>query len=312
MKQKFIVDFQLNDKLQNEEFAIKQFKFGKTHDGRDYVDVLLSDKTGEIQGKIWQDEIASCETVKPGDIVRLSGHVGEFKDKQQLKISFLQKIEDFNLPDFLPTTEKDPEEMWTRVKAYMDKIEDADIAKLINNIFSDDFINDYKKAPAAEKIHHAYLGGLMEHTLEMLDLSAVICEHYQDLDKSLLIGGIILHDIGKLQELHVDHTIYRTTAGSLAGHISLGAMMVDKEIQKIKNFPKEKKVKLLNIVLSHHEKLEFGSPVKPMTAEAFAVAYIDNLSAKVNTADQVVKNYSSGDHEYSDRIFALDTKLYLN
>ena len=128
---------------------------------------------------------------------------------------------------------------------------------------------------------------------------------------NLLISGVLLHDLGKLEELAIGNTIYRTVQGYLVGHLPLGAIMIDKEIDKIKDFPIEDRSKLINCILGHHEKLEFGSPVRPMTREAFALAHIDNLSAKVNTANQLVEDQSENDEEFTDRNFALETKLYL-
>lgn len=312
MKQTYIKDFRFGAQLTNEQFAVKNIRQGKTQAGKAYFDVTLSDRSGEVDGKIWEMNISNCAEVQIGDIVELSGKVEEFRDKQQLNITFMQKASQFEIGDFLPKSAKDQEALWKTVQSNIKKIKSKHIQKLIDCFFLDkEFVAEFKFAPGAERIHHAYIGGLLEHTAEMLDLANSLTDNYPDLDKDLLLCGVLLHDCGKMQELKVDHTIYRTVEGALVGHISLGAFMVEKAISAIKDFPAETRVKIINMILGHHEKLEFGSPMKPMTREAFALAHIDNLSAKVNTADKTVKDAENSEQEFSEKNFALDTKLYL-
>ncbi|MBT5502711.1 HD domain-containing protein [Candidatus Falkowbacteria bacterium] len=309
----FIEDLQTGDKLVNEQFAVKSIRNGKTSAGKDYTDLTLGDKTGEIMGKIWESNLGNCQEPKLGQVVELSGTIDEFRNKLQIKITFLQQADDFNLSNFLPTSKKDQELLWQTVEANIKLIKGKYLKSLVESFFKEEsFAEKFKLAPGAENIHHAYVGGLMEHVVEMLNLGNSILTDFEDLNRDLLITGILLHDIGKMQELAIDHTIYRTLEGNLAGHISLGVISIDKEIDKIKNFPTELRAKVLNLVLGHHEKLEYGSPVKPMIPETFALAYIDNLSAKVNTAQKVINENKNSDAEYSDRNYALETKLYLN
>jgi len=312
MKSKFIKDLQFSDELTAEEFAVKNIRKGKTLYQRDYINLMLTDKTGEVEAKIWEDKIPACEIVEEGDIVELSGKVGEFKDKQQITVTYMKKIDQFELENFLPKTQKDPDKLWKKIKNAIAEVKDPFLTKLLNNFFTNkEFTEKYKQAPAAEFIHHAYIGGLMEHTVEMLDCSEGLSKNNPQINNDFLICGILLHDLGKVEELGVRHSIFRTLEGNLVGHISLGAIMVDKEISKIKDFPAETRVKILNMILSHHEKLEFGSPVKPMTIEAFALAHLDNLSAKVNTAIRVKNEGENAAAEFSAKNFALETRLYL-
>ncbi len=308
----FIKDFETNQKLTNEQYAIKSLRHGITANGKSYIDLVLTDKSGEVAGKIWENNIDNCQKTEIGKVVEISGSVDEFRDKHQVNISFLQNCEKFDLSNFLPTSTKDLDLLWKTILANIKMVKDKNLKKLLQNFFDDsEFTEQFRKAPGAEFIHHAYIGGLMEHVVEMLNLANTILIDNEDLDKDLLITGVLLHDIGKMQELAVEHTIYRTIEGTLAGHISLGTIEIDKQIATIKNFPRELRAKILNIILSHHERLEFGSPVRPMTPEAFALCYIDNLSAKVNTARKVVNDNQNSDAEYSDKNFALDTKLFL-
>jgi len=313
MKTKFIKDFELNDKLTSEQFAIKSIRYGKTADGRNYVNLTVGDKTGEIDAKIWEGDINNCQKVNEGDIVELSAIVSEYKDKQQLKITYLQKVENFDLENFLPTTSKDIDELWSSIKESISQISDLHLKKLVNSFFADkDFALNIKKCPAAQWVHHAYIGGLLEHLSEMLQLSAVVSQNYPRINKDLLITAILLHDIGKTEELNVTHTITRTLSGSLVSHVTQGALMVDKAITKQKDFPEDLRLKILHLILSHHGQLEFGSPVKPMTIEAIALHYLDNLSAKINTAEHFISEFSGADAEFTSEIKFLDnSKLYL-
>ncbi|HMB25845.1 MAG TPA: HD domain-containing protein [Patescibacteria group bacterium] len=310
MKNKFINELAINEKITGQEFAIKGVKCGKTVQGKDYFDLILSDKTGEITGKIWEDNMSNCQEPEKGQVVSLSAEVKEFRGKPQLDISFLEQSRDFDLQSFLPASEKNIDDLWQTVQANVEQIKHPDLKRLLNSFFGDkDFVEKFKKAPGAEKIHHAYLGGLMEHVVEMLNLAHSLFESYPELDKDLLITGVLLHDVGKMQELGFDTCIYRTLEGNLIGHISLGAIWVDKKMEQ--NFPRELRAKLLNMLLSHHGRQEFGSPVLPMSRESLALAHIDNTSAKVSTADRIIQENKDSEEDFSDRDFFLKSKIYL-
>jgi len=312
MKTSFIKDFQAGDKLSNEQFAVKETRKGKTQDGRDYIDLILADKTGDIAGKIWDGDIPHCDACSSGDIVTLSGLISEFRDKMQLKITFLQRTTDYDLADFLSQSKKDQTALWQIVEQAIAEVKNKFLRKLLDSFFgNEEFAERFRKAPAAEKMHHAYLGGLMEHTVEMLNIRQTVATDFPELDHDLLIAGILLHDIGKMDELGVSHTIYRTTAGYLLSHITLGALTVDKAIATIKDFPEDLRLKVIHQMISHHGQLDFGSPVKPMTREAIALHYLDNLSAKMNSAEKAYSDNVGGEHDFSDFIYALDAKLYL-
>jgi 3'-5' exoribonuclease len=312
MKEKFIRDLQFGDNITSEQFAVKSVKKGKTMNGKDFYDLNLSDKTGEIMGKIWEDKIDACQKCNEGDVIELSGKVTEFKDKQQLVISFLQVVKDFELENFLPQSEHDVAELLETIKKSISKIKDKHIKELLNYFFTNkQFLEKYKQAPAAEFIHHAYVGGLAEHTVEMLEVAKTLLKFYPEISSDLLTCGVILHDVGKIEELAVSHTITRTLPGSLVGHIPLGANTVNRAILELKDFPEDLHAKILHLVLSHHGQLEFGSPVKPAIPEAFALAYIDNLSAKINTAIKIKKENENSNSDFSNYHFALENKLYL-
>lgn len=312
MKTKFIKELTNGDKFSDEKFATKNVVPSKTKDGRDYLDLIVSDKTGEINAKVWEATLENCGNIKPGDIVALTGKVEEYRGKLQLNVSFLQKTDDFDMADFLKTTDKDIEKMWEVVEERVAKVEDASLKKLAKYFIEDEeFVKDFKQFPAGERMHHAYLGGLLEHTVEMLNLSETVSASFPNINMDLLTVGIILHDIGKLEEYTIDNAIHRTTLGNLIGHTVLGALRISKAMDEVKNFSKELNRKLTHMILSHQGKLEFGSPIRPSTREAVALYFLDDLSAKVNAADRIITDLQDSEREFSEYSRSLDTSLYL-
>ena len=289
MKEKFIEDLKVDEKLTDFKVVVKSIRKGKTANNKDFIDIIISDKTGELPGKIWEDGIKNCEDFEIGDIISLSGKVGEFRERQQVIITFLQKTEDFNLADFLPTADIDVEKVYEKILKEIDGSKNPFTKKLLTSFFKDKEMSKIiKEAPAAEKIHHAYVGGFLEHVNEMLDLAKATAKNYPDIDFDVLLVGILLHDIGKTRELNINHTIYRTVEGHLLGHLSIGLIMVSDAIGKIKDFPDELRIKILHLIITHHGRLEYGSPMLPMTREAHALCHIDDLSTKVNIADKYI------------------------
>lgn len=312
MKNLYIRDLKVDDKLTNFLVVIKSIRKGKTSNNKDFIDVIISDKTGDLPGKIWEDGINNCDSFDIGDIVSISAKVGEFREQPQVIITFLQKVTDFDISDFLPTSDKDIEGLYANILKEIDKMENKYLNKLVNYFFVDSKNSKIiKNAPAAEKIHHAYVGGYIEHVSEMLDIAKTTFRHYKELNFDLLLTGVLLHDIGKTKELAIKHTVYRTTEGFLIGHLGLGLIMVSDVINGIKGFPDDLRVKVLHLIMSHHGKLEYGSPILPMTREAYALCHIDDLSTKLNVADKLISSNQDSDQDFSDRHFALQTKLYL-
>jgi len=312
MKEKCIKNLQPGDQVANFLVVVKEIKKGKTSQNKDFIDVVLGDRTGEIVGKIWEDNLANCDQFEVGQIISLGGKVNLFKDKPQLIISYLQKENNADQADFLPVSEQDIEVLFKSIQKHVDDLENDFLKKLAKVFFKDSaFVEKFKHAPAAERLHHAYVGGYVEHISEMLALADTLCEKYPRIDKDLLIIGVIFHDIGKLEELGLNSTIYRTIAGSLVGHLILGALSIDKAIDSIKDFPKLLRTKVMHLIASHHGKIEFGSPILPQTREAVALCQLDDLSTKVNVADKAIAANQSNDADFTDKIFALDTKLFL-
>jgi 3'-5' exoribonuclease len=311
MKTNYVKDLKKGEALHGEYFAIRAVKELKTKKGDLYLDIKFQDFTGEITGKVWKDSIAQCDTYEEGKIVAVDATVDEFNGSLQLTVFAMAEQRDFNPEDFMPSSGHDKKEMFSRYTDYIKSVKDPYISELLHNIFVKDhqFAMQFIDAFAGEKAHHAYSGGLLEHFLELLDFAEPIYKVYPNVNRDILIAGIMLHDIGKIFELPVDLTVSRSREGHLLGHIVQGIVFVKEHIDKVEGFPAVLKDQILHMIASHHGKLEFGSPVKPMTIEAIALHFVDNLSTKLNIATRV-ENQCNND--FSNFEFLLDGRLYVD
>jgi len=218
MKTRFVKDLEAGEEIMGLSFALNTYENKTAANGSQYLNLALSDKTGEINAKIWEDNLNKCDKASVGDIVAIDGTVSAYKGSLQITIKSMQKLEvDKNdLSDFLPTSKADIDKLFKNIEKTIISFDNQYIKKLLSNIFKDkDFQQKFKQAPAAEKIHHAYLGGLVEHLSEMLGLAEKLCELYPNINKDLLIAGVLLHDTGKMDELTMTTCVQRTTAGYL-------------------------------------------------------------------------------------------------
>lgn len=307
MKKLFISDLKNGDSIFGEIFAVKQYKKGATRNNKPFIDIELVDNSGSIKGKIWSDDMASCQTANEGDVVTVNGTIEEFMGTPQLKITNLTKTETFDLADLQQKTKFDVEKMWSDVNEAILTIKNPHIKSLLENVFNDDFVKKFKNAPAAFRVHHAYVGGLLEHTWEMLQIAKALKGHYPKINMDLVNAGVILHDCGKVDELAIQTAIQITDEGKLLGHIYLGAQKVNQLAPK--DMPKDLLNEIIHIVLSHHGSLEFGSPVLPKTTEAIAVNAMDQASSKTNMAYGHIHG-ELGDERYTQYVSHLGTELY--
>lgn len=312
MKKLFVKDLKSGDSIFGELFAVKQYKRGSTKNNRPYIDLILGDNSGTLKAKIWADDFAYCETVKEADIISVTGTIGDFQGERQLKITNLSKVENFENADFQPRSELDPEAMFEKIITVKDSIKDKDLQKLFTAFFEDkEAVLKYKATSAAFINHHAYAGGLLEHTTEMIELAKALCKTAPTLNKELLLTGVVFHDIGKIYEFEVTTTVTITTKGKLHGHIFMGAELV-KSYGKKYNLSEEVIDELIHMILSHHGKLEFGSPVLPKTPEAIALGMIDDLSAKMNAAFSQIAGVNDSGSCFTEFHRALGTELYIS
>lgn len=284
MKKLFIKDLRAGD-LVDDIFVLSEKAMAQKRDGNNFLNIILSDKTGHLKGVIWDrvDEISAATT--SGDFVQANGSVSEYKGVLQFVVKNMTAIpaDSTNPSDFLPATRRDIDKMFLRLLKIVASMEAGHIKKLFEAFFNDmDFVRKFKTAPAAKKMHHAYIGGLLEHTLSMALLADRIAGHYSGVDRDLLLAGAILHDIGKIREFNYKYSIDYSDEGRLLSHIVIGVMMLDEKLEAVEDFPPEQAVLLRHMIISHHGTREFGSPEPPKTIEAVLLNYIDEIDAKVN------------------------------
>ncbi|MCX5831858.1 MAG: HD domain-containing protein [Deltaproteobacteria bacterium] len=286
----YIRDIKSGDKV-GDYFLVAEKNLAFSQKGAPYLNVRLKDKTGELDGKIWDNAREWDKAFKKGDIVRIEARSANYKNVIQLSIMELKKAadEDITLSDYLPAARRDGGEMLAELMIIVESVDNPHLKALLNAFFRDEEIADlFKRAPAAKGFHHIYLGGLLEHTLSVARLLDLACAQYEGIDRDLLLTGGILHDIGKIYELSYGRTVDYTDEGRLVGHIVMGAEMVDKRIAALEDFPAHLALKLRHVMLSHHGDLEYGSPKRPKTVEALIVHFMDDLDAKVNAFQEFI------------------------
>lgn len=288
MKRQFIGDLAPGDSV-DDVFALAEKAVSVKKNGENFLTFRFADRTGDIRGVAWDDVATIGAAANSGDFVRVTANVSEFRGTPQFTVRGLARCdpESIRPEDFLATT-RHPlgvDGMFDRlVKTVQETVTDPHLRALMDAFFADaDFVRRFKIAPAAKGMHHAFIGGLLEHTLSMTVLVRKIAGHYKgSLDESLLMVGTVLHDIGKIREFVYDTFIGYSDEGKLVGHISIGCGMVDEKTATLPDFPAETAWKVKHMIISHHGTKEFGSPVTPMILEAVLLNLIDNIDAKMN------------------------------
>ncbi len=265
-----------------ESYLLIKSQINTARNGKAYGALTLGDRSGQVEAKLWDNADDLLRPLQAGQVVRVSGRVDSYQGRAQLVLDHIA-VDDSAAPgDFLPASPKDPAELWKLIDQARAKVKNKFLKKLLKAFFDDPaFREEFGQAPAAKAAHHAYVHGLLEHTASVASLASAIAGQYPDMDADLLITGALLHDIGKTKELTLGPPMDFTDAGRLEGHIVIGVRMLDERLAKIKDMPLAATEMLRHLILSHHGALEFGSPVKPMTAEAFALNMVDDLDAKL-------------------------------
>ncbi len=284
MKKKFITDIRAGDWV-DDIFVLSEKILSQKKDGNNFLNITLSDKTGTIKGVVWDNVDQIAAGITSGDFAHVNGSVSEYRGTLQVVIKIMEPFPSDRIDpsDFLPQTSRDIEGMFERLVKRMNSITTDYLKALIDAFFKDkEFVNKFKTAPAAKKMHHAYIGGLLEHTLSMTSLADKIAGHYSGINRDLLLSGAILHDIGKVDEFEYQFKIDYSDKGRLLNHIVIGLKMVDEKLSEIKYFPEDQVLLLKHLIVSHHGTREFGSPEPPKTIEAVLLNYIDEIDSKVN------------------------------
>ena len=286
-----------------------------------YLQAKFGDTSGSIWAKCWERAEDAAAMFEPGDIIHIKGVVESFKGRLQLifalggiEISAESVSDAESVSEYLPRTSKNVDLIFNEIVKTAESMENEYLKAVVSSLLNDlDFIDSFKKAPAAKIHHHNYIGGLLEHTWSVMVLCKTISRQYPELDKDLLLSGAILHDIGKTAAYEFKFRIDVTEEGGLVNHIVLGYQMVEERIRQIKGFPRELELRLLHLILSHHNYGEWGSPVKPLFAEAEALFLADMLDAQLNEFSQQQKYEAAKGKEgvWSGFSRRLDRFLYL-
>jgi 3'-5' exoribonuclease len=266
-------------------FAVSSMSVRDKKTGGDqYLALTLTDKTGTMEARMWDDFASAIASCSEGCYVKVQGQVAKYQGKYQITLTKMRlaAVSEVDTADFVPTTKFDIGEMWAELRGYVDTFANPDLRRLVFAFLDDEAIGAaYREAPAAKVLHHAWIGGLLEHVLTLVRVCRAAAPFYPEVDPDLLITGAILHDIGKVRELSWGTTFSYTLEGQMIGHISIAQGMLREKIATLPNFPEKLRVLVEHMILSHHGKYEFGSPKLPMTPEAILLSALDDVEAKM-------------------------------
>ena len=289
---KYIKDFHDGDRI-NDIYLCKHKQSAVTKTGKPYDNVILQDKTGAIDAKIWEPNSAGIEDFDVLDYVDITGEVSVFNGALQLSIKRVRKCceGEYDPREYLPVSKYPIDEMFDQLLSLVDSIENEYLKKLLNKFFreDEDFIKKFKNSSAAKSVHHGFVGGLLEHTLSVTKLCNYYCKHYPILKRDLLLSAAMLHDIAKTRELSAFPVNDYTDEGNFLGHIVMGVEMVGEKIRQIDGFPSLLEAEIKHCIVSHHGEYEYGSPKKPAIIEAVALNYADDIDAKIETFKEMLE-----------------------
>jgi 3'-5' exoribonuclease len=282
-KQQFVSSLKPGETV-DDVFVLSEKNLAQKKDGKNYLNLSFMDRTGTLKGVLWDNVEETVEQISAGDYVQVKGSVSEYRGMLQLVVRTATRsaAEHVEPTDFLPVTTRNIDAMFAKLCQITDSLKTACFHDLFRQFWADaDLVRLFKTAPAAKKMHHAYIGGLLEHTLSMAILVDKLAGHYTGVDRDLLLAGTILHDIGKIREFEFSSHIDYTSEGRLLSHIVIGIQIIDEKMKLITDFPEEQAVLLKHLVVSHHGVREFGSPEMPKTIEAVLLNHIDEIDSKV-------------------------------
>ncbi|MFN3326730.1 MAG: 3'-5' exoribonuclease YhaM family protein [Bryobacteraceae bacterium] len=291
MKSPYVSELQPNQ-LVTATFLVQSKDVRQKKTGEPYLSLVLGDRTGDIDAKMWDNVGEVVETFERDDFIRVKGLLQIYQNKPQLTIHKMVKVteDDIDPADYFPASLRDPDEMLAELHQIIGGFTNPHLKALLEAIFRDeDVARRYKRAPAAKAIHHAYLGGLIEHVLSLCHLGRLMAAHYKHIDLDLLLTGIILHDIGKVSELTYDRSFAYSNDGQLLGHIVIALRMVGDKLRDMPQFPARLRSLVEHMIVSHHGELEFGSPKVPLFPEALLLHHLDNLDSKMECMRMLIE-----------------------
>jgi 3'-5' exoribonuclease len=287
MKEFFLSDCaRFENKVIVSSFVVisKQVKPKKT--GEPYLALTLGDRCGQIEAKMWDNVEDSIDAFEQDDFLKIKALLNKYKNRFQLTIHKLRKLGDseVDFADYLPKTTKDVDQLWRTLGDYVASFRDPNLRALVQLFMADpEIATAYRNAPAAKTLHHAYIGGLLDHVVSLFRSCELVCQNYPQINRDLLLTGAFLHDIGKIHELTYSRSFSYTTRGQLLGHMIIELEMLQAKLAQLPDFPNEMKTLIEHLIISHHGQYEFGSPKLPMFPEALMLHYLDDLDSKMES-----------------------------
>jgi 3'-5' exoribonuclease len=296
-------------------FVLSSLQVRDKKQGGQYLALIVSDKTGSLEARMWDDVADPIAHCTEGSYIKVQGDISKYQGKFQITLKKLRLAADSEVEpeDYQPSTKFVVEEMWSELRGYVAAFRNVDLQRLVFAFLDDERIGPaFKVAPAAKRLHHAWLGGLLEHVVTLVRVCLAAAPFYPEVDQDLLVTGAILHDIGKVRELEWKSSFSYTLEGQMIGHISIAQGMLREKVQELAPFPEKLRVLVEHMILSHHGKYEFGSPKLPMTPEAILLSALDDLEAKM----QALRNEfaaaaasGKGPDEVTDWVRSMDRSL---
>jgi 3'-5' exoribonuclease len=285
MKEFFICDCHLQEnKVITSSFVVASKQVKPKKNGEPYLALTLADRTGQIEAKMWDNVEQFLDAFEQDDFLKIKGLINKYKNRFQLTIHKLRRMgeTEIDYTDYLPKTTKDIGELWQTLAGFVETFQDQHLKSLVGLFMSDpDIAERYRNAPAAKSLHHAYIGGLLDHVVSLFNLCDLVSRNYPQINRDLLLTGAFLHDIGKVQELTYNRSFSYTSKGQLLGHMVIELEMLQEKLAKLPGFPPDLKTLLEHMIISHHGQYEFGSPKLPMFPEALMLHYLDDLDSKM-------------------------------
>jgi len=313
-----VAGLQAGQRIEDEVYRVAQKDLRTTSNGSLYIHAVLADGSGEILGRMWNASQEIYDSIPEGGLLHVKGRVESYKGNRQFIIDGLRAVEPGSVAPsaFLPRTACDVEALWTEAKVILRSIENRWLLLLVGKFVNDPaFATAFKRAPAAVQMHHAYLGGLLEHTVNLLRLAQAVCPLYPRISRDRVLAAVLLHDAGKTRELAYETNLEYTSEGQLLGHIVQCVLWLHEKCREIEAeqqqaFPHQVELALKHLILAHHGKYEFGSPRLPAMPEAFLLHYIDNLDAKLAMSQAAIEADSDAVSEWTSYIKGLETRVY--
>ncbi len=315
---RYVKELTAGEVIEDQVFLIGSKDLRTTSNGSLYIHCVLCDKTGQILGRIWQATEAMFEQMPEGGFLRFKGRAENYKGSLQFIVDAMRPVDvrSVELSEFMPQTKENIDEMFERVKEMLRRIKNRHLLLLVKQFINDKALMEgFRKSPAAIQMHHAYIGGLLEHTRNVLELTLSVIPRYPEVSLDLLLAGAFLHDIGKTAELRYETNFQYTSEGQLIGHLVQATLWIEEKAKAVEAetgepFPQDIKHALQHLILSHHGQYEFGSPKLPATPEAIALHHLDNLDAKLDLYLTKIRDDPDHTSEWTEYVRNLGTKIF--